>query len=54
VSDYPAHRETDVVLRDGSTVHIRAARPDDLEPLEDYFIVLSDESRRLRFSSCSR
>ena len=26
---YPAHLETDVVLRDGSTVHIRPARPDD-------------------------
>ncbi len=51
MSGYPAHRETDVVLRDGSTVHIRAARPDDLEALEDYFIGLSDESRRLRFSS---
>ena len=38
------------MLRDGSTVHIRAARPDDLEALEDYFIGLSDESRRLRFS----
>ncbi len=50
MSGYPAHRETDVVLRDGSTVHIRAARPDDLEALEDYFIGLSDESRRLRFS----
>lgn len=50
MSEYPAHRETDVVLRDGSTVHVRAARPDDLDLLEDYFIGLSDESRRLRFS----
>ncbi len=50
VSVYPAHTETDVVLRDGSTVHVRAARPDDLAALEDYFIDLSDESRRLRFS----
>jgi acetyl coenzyme A synthetase (ADP forming)-like protein len=50
VGGYPAHRETDVVLRDGSTVHIRASRPEDLEQLEDYFIGLSEESRRLRFS----
>ncbi len=49
MADYPAHRETDVVLRDGSTVHIRPARPTDREALEDYFIALTDESRRLRF-----
>jgi acetyl coenzyme A synthetase (ADP forming)-like protein len=46
---YPAHREADVVLRDGSTVHIRPARPDDTERIEDYLIDLSEESRRLRF-----
>ena len=46
---YPAHREVDLVLRDGSTVHIRPARPDDRERVEDYLIGLSDESRRLRF-----
>ena len=46
---YPAHLETDVVLRDGGTVHIRPARPDDRERVEDYLIGLSDESRRLRF-----
>jgi acetate---CoA ligase (ADP-forming) len=47
------HRETDLALRDGSTVHIRPAVPEDLEPLEDYFIALSDESRRLRFWGAS-
>jgi L-amino acid N-acyltransferase YncA len=46
---YPAHLETDVVLRDGGTVHIRPARSDDQERIEDYLIGLSDESRRLRF-----
>ena len=47
---YPAHREADLVLRDGATVHIRPARPtDDRERVEDYLIGLSDESRRLRF-----
>ena len=48
-SRYPAHLETDVVLRDGGTVHIRPARPDDRERVEDYLIALSDETRRLRF-----
>jgi acetyl coenzyme A synthetase (ADP forming)-like protein len=46
---YPSHREADVVLRDGSTVHIRPARPDDRERVEDFLIGLSEESRRLRF-----
>ncbi|MGZ8570742.1 MAG: bifunctional acetate--CoA ligase family protein/GNAT family N-acetyltransferase, partial [Actinomycetota bacterium] len=46
---YPAHLETDVVLRDGSTVHIRPATRDDQRLLEDYFLSLSEESRRLRF-----
>ncbi len=49
VSEYPAHLETDVVLRDGSTVRIRPARPEDAEPVEDYLLGLSEESRRLRF-----
>ena len=26
---YPAHREADVVLRDGSTGRVRTARPED-------------------------
>jgi acetyl coenzyme A synthetase (ADP forming)-like protein len=50
---YPAHRETDVVLRDGSTVHLRPARPDDQAAVEDYLLRLSPESRRLRFWSIS-
>jgi acetate---CoA ligase (ADP-forming) len=49
VAEYPSHLETDIVLRDGRTVHVRPARPDDRNALEDYFIGLSDESRRLRF-----
>jgi hypothetical protein len=53
LSAYPAHLETDVVLRDGSTAHVRPARADDLERLESYFISLSDESRRLRFGGLS-
>ncbi len=47
--DYPAHRAVDVVLREGATVRIRPARPDDRERVEDYLIGLSDETRYLRF-----
>ena len=46
---YPAHREVDVVLRDGATVRIRPARREDRERIEDYLIGLSDESRYFRF-----
>jgi acetate---CoA ligase (ADP-forming) len=53
VPPYPAHRETDVVLRDGSTMHVRPARPDDRTAVEDYLLALSPESRRLRFWSVS-
>ena len=50
---YPAHLAVDVVLRDGSTVHIRPARVEDTSKVEDYFIGLSDDSRHLRFWSPS-
>ena len=46
---YPSQRETDVVLRDGSTVHLQPARPQDRGAVEDYLVGLSTESRRLRF-----
>ena len=39
----------DIVLRDGSTVHVRSVRPDDTEALRAFFRNLSDESRWLRF-----
>ena len=41
----------DVVLRDGGTLRIRMARPDDVGRIEDYLIGLSLESRRLRFGN---
>ena len=50
MSGYPAHRETDVLLRDGRTVHIRPRGPEDEELLQDYFMSLSDEARQLRFA----
>jgi acetyl coenzyme A synthetase (ADP forming)-like protein len=46
---YPTNLVSDVVLRDGSTVRIRPARPDDLARVEDYLLGLSPETRRLRF-----
>jgi acetyl coenzyme A synthetase (ADP forming)-like protein len=48
---YPAHRENDVVLRDGSTVHVRPARPDDAPAMKRLLEGLSDRSRWLRFFS---
>ena len=47
----PEHLVSDVVLRDGSTVRIRPARPSDETSVEDYLIGLSPETRRLRFWS---
>jgi len=52
-AETPKNLERDVVLRDGRTVHLRAARSDDQGAVEDYLIGLSDESRRLRFWSTS-
>lgn len=45
------HRDGDVVLRDGSTVRVRAMRPDDDQALLALFKSLSDESLWLRFFS---
>ncbi len=45
----PLYREGDVVLRDGSTVHVRPIRQDDEERLLAFFQSLSVQSRRLRF-----
>lgn len=44
-------RDGDVVLRDGSTVRVRAVRPEDEEKLIDLFRSLSEQSRWLRFFS---
>jgi ribosomal protein S18 acetylase RimI-like enzyme len=48
---YPAHLATDVVLRDGSTVHVRPIRPDDEPRLLAFLRSLSEQSRVLRFFS---
>jgi acetyl coenzyme A synthetase (ADP forming)-like protein len=52
-AEIPKNLEKDVVLRDGRTVHLRAARSEDRGAVEDYLIGLSDESRRLRFWATS-
>jgi acetate---CoA ligase (ADP-forming) len=46
---YPSHREADVALRDGSTVHVRPVRNDDAPAILAFLQGLSQESRYLRF-----
>ena len=43
--------ETDIVLRDGSTVHVRPTTPEDEPRLRAFFASLSDESRWFRYFS---
>jgi acetyl coenzyme A synthetase (ADP forming)-like protein len=50
-SGYPAHREADVVLHDGSTVHLRPVRPEDERGLREFLAGLGAESRAFRFFS---
>jgi acetyl coenzyme A synthetase (ADP forming)-like protein len=51
VGDYPAYREADVVLRDGSTVHLRPVRGSDEGALLELFEGLGADSRMFRFFS---
>jgi acetyl coenzyme A synthetase (ADP forming)-like protein len=46
---YPREREADVVLRDGSTVHVRPVRADDKALIRDFLEALSPESIGFRF-----
>jgi acetate---CoA ligase (ADP-forming) len=48
---YPGHREADVALRDGSTVHVRPARAGDAAAVRDFFEHLSPRSTALQFFS---
>ena len=45
--------ESDIALRDGSTVHVRPARPEDVERIEGFLGELSDEARSFRFFSAA-
>ena len=47
----PRHWEADVLLRDGSTAHIRPIRPEDAELLVDFYGRVSDRSKYYRFFS---
>ena len=47
----PRHHEADVVLRDGSTVHVRPVRADDATAVRAFFERLSPKSIALRFFS---
>jgi predicted CoA-binding protein/RimJ/RimL family protein N-acetyltransferase len=51
LTTYPGHREADVALRDGSTVHVRPAKPTDAAAVEQLLEGLSDRSVWLRFFS---
>jgi GNAT superfamily N-acetyltransferase len=43
--------ETDVLLRDGATVHVRPIESDDLDAMREFLDSLSEDSRRLRYFS---
>jgi hypothetical protein len=51
MTTHPGSQEADVVLRDGSTVHVRPARPSDARATKLLLTGLSDRSRWLRFFS---
>jgi L-amino acid N-acyltransferase YncA len=48
---HPQHRQADVVLRDGSTVHVRPVRATDAPAVRAFFEHLSRKSIGLRFFS---
>ena len=47
----PRHWASDVLLRDGSTAHVRPIRPEDAELLVDFYGRVSDRSKYYRFFS---
>lgn len=49
VVGYPEHWEADVVLRDGSTTHVRPIRPEDAEALQAFHVAQSEASIFFRF-----
>lgn len=51
VAGYPAHREADVALRDGSTVRVRPVREGDRGAMLAFFQALTPESQYFRFFS---
>lgn len=51
VPRYPPHWESDVVLSDGWTCHVRPVRPADTAALTKFFAGLSEETLRFRYFS---
>jgi acetyl coenzyme A synthetase (ADP forming)-like protein len=51
LTDVGGFRGGDVVLRDGSTVHVRGTGTDDEQPLIAFYLHLSERSRYMRFMS---
>ena len=49
VEQFPEHWEADVVLRDGSTAHVRPITPDDAEALQNFHVGQSQRSTYMRF-----
>ena len=49
MADYPSDREVDIVLHDGSTVHVRPVRPDDRGPIRQFLAGVSPEAIGFRF-----
>ena len=49
VIEYPAHFESDVVLRNGRTLRLRPVRPEDREAILDFYRGLSRDSLYMRF-----
>ncbi|HUP59983.1 MAG TPA: GNAT family N-acetyltransferase [Thermoanaerobaculia bacterium] len=47
--DYPAHFESDVVLRNGRTLHLRPVRPEDRDVLLGLYRAMSADSLYFRF-----
>ena len=47
----PLHWEADVLLKDGSTAHIRPIRPEDKDLLVEFYSQVSDQSKYYRFFS---
>jgi len=51
MSSYPVRYESDILLRDGSTLHLRPIKPDDVSALLDFHKRLSPRSVYFRFFS---
>lgn len=48
---YPAYWEADVILRDGSTAHLRPISPADRDALQRFYTAQSEDTKYLRFFS---